>query len=36
PAETISSDAATLPAAASSFAPTPKIGIPVPRPRPGN
>jgi len=36
PAETISSGGATIPAEESAFAPTPTIGIPLPRPRPGN
>ncbi|TIS86550.1 penicillin-insensitive murein endopeptidase [Mesorhizobium sp.] len=36
PAPTITSGATALPASVNAFAPTPKIGIPLPRPRPGN
>ncbi|TGQ69075.1 penicillin-insensitive murein endopeptidase, partial [Mesorhizobium sp. M8A.F.Ca.ET.207.01.1.1] len=35
-AETISSSGAALPTQASAFPPTHSIGIPLPRPRPGN
>jgi penicillin-insensitive murein endopeptidase len=35
PAPTVASGAA-LPASANAFAATPEIGIPLPRPRPGN
>ncbi len=36
PAPTAASGAAALPASANAFAATPEIGIPLPRPRPGN